>query len=76
MLEQSFWGEIAEVGGSLLLLHHTNPSQERVKQKTLGITGEVHRRLFTKGRNFKEGISKDLRQFITLLSIAFAFSQM
>lgn len=53
----SLEGEFAEVGGSLLsllLLHHANPTQERVKQKTLGITGEVHRRLFTKSRNFKE----------------------
>lgn len=66
--------EIAEVGGSLLcllLLRHANPSQERVKQKTLGITGEVHRRLFTKGRNFKEEVG----QLITLPSIAFALSQ-
>lgn len=65
------------VGLCLLLQHHANPSQERVKQKTLGITGELHKRLFTKRRNFKEGISKEeLGQFITLLSIAFALSQM
>lgn len=69
----SLEGETAETGGSLLcllLLHHAYPSQERAKQKTLGITGEVHRRLFTKRRNFKE-----LEQLITLLSIAFAFCQ-
>lgn len=75
MLEQSqLGGEIAEVGGSLLcflLLHHANPSQERAKQKTFGITGEVHRRLFTKRRIFKG----ELGQLITLPSFAFALSQ-
>lgn len=61
--------EIADAGGSsfcLLLLHHINPSQERAKQKTLGITGAVQI-LFTKRRNFQE-----LVQFTTLLAIVFA----
>lgn len=66
----SLEGEIAEVGGSLLLLHCDNPSQEKAKQQTLGITGEVHRRLFIKIRNFKE----EPGQSISLLSVAFALS--